>query len=222
MTTSKYDWEASIKVRYPTPSTAGIQSFCFSLDGGGRDLVTDAIRDNGIQLMIEIGSFLCGSTLQWMEASDDLTVIGVDPWRADFASFLDRYRDNKVFDSCFSKISDRHEFIESVRNHGPFLSAMANIRKHGDRFFPVRAESPAVLYELAALSVKPEMIYFDSNKLLNDLTIARGLFPRARLCGDDWSWGAGQGYPVQTAVRSFCEEFGLHVRAKRATWIIDD
>lgn len=221
MKTTNYPWESALRAKFPTPATEGIPEFYFSLDGGGRDLIIDAIRSHDVHLMIEVGSFLCGSTLQWFEASSALTIIGIDPWAANFASILERYRENPVFDPCFSRIEHRGEFIDSIRQHGPFLSAMANVRNHADRFIPVRASSPEVLQELAALSVMPDMIYFDSNKLLDDLRVARRLFPAATLCGDDWTWGADQGYPVQTAVRSYCEEFGLRYRAKRATWIID-
>jgi hypothetical protein len=101
------------------------------------------------------------------------------------------------------------------------LSALANLRAYADRFVPVRAQSPQVLHELASLGVQPDIIYFDSNKLLDDLQVARRLFPSARLCGDDWTWGADQGYPVRATVMAFCQQHGLAIRADRATWISD-
>lgn len=218
---NSYEWEAGLLAKYPRPDTGAIRSYYFSLDGGGRDLVTEEIIRKNVSLMVEIGSFLCGSTLQWLACKDDLKVIGVDPWAGDFAAALDKYKVNPVFNPCFSKIDDRDDFIASVRLHGPYLSAVANVAEHADRFYPVRALSPAVLSELAAMNVVPQMIYFDSNKILDDLRVARRLFPEAILCGDDWSWGAEQGYPVQVAVKAYCEEFGDAYRAKRATWVID-
>jgi len=73
---------------------------------------------------------------------------------------------------------------------------------------------------LAAVGVRPDLIYFDSNKVLDDLRVCRELFPAAILCGDDWTWGKDQGYPVQVAVNDFCHRYGLTVTARRATWII--
>lgn len=216
-----YHWEPTLRARCPLPDTAGIQPYYFSLDGGGRELVVQSIRSQPVQLMVEIGSFLCGSTIQWLAASDDIQVIGVDPWDANFAAILERYKDNKVFDPCFAKIPDREEFIASVRQHGPYTSAMANVNRYRERFIPVRARSPQVLSELADLGVSPDMIYFDSNKLLDDLQVAMSLFPGTTLCGDDWTWGADIGFPVQTAVKAFCAEHRLTYRAARATWIID-
>lgn len=215
------NWEAALRARYPLPDITGIEPYYFSLDGGGRELVTDAIRTRGVRVMVEIGSFLCGSTIQWLDSDPALKVIGIDPWSANFAVILERYKDNKLFNSCFGKITDRDAFIDSVRRHGPYASAMANVSSYGDRFVPVRAQSPQVLTELADLGVAPDMIYFDSNKLMDDLQIARQLFPSACLCGDDWTWGGDQGFPVQTAVKAFCADQRLSYRAARATWIID-
>jgi hypothetical protein len=214
-------WETEVRRRFPAPDTTGVPSFYFSLDGGGRGLVIDLLRDREVDLMVEVGSFLCGSTLQWLESRPTLKVIAVDPWSADFAAILDRYRDNPVFAPCFSKIEDRGAFIESVRRHGPFVSALANVRAHADRVVPVRAPSPQVLPALVEAGVRPQLIYFDSNKVLDDLTVAFELFPDALLCGDDWTWGAAQGFPVQTAVNEFCRRHGHRVRALRQTWVLE-
>jgi hypothetical protein len=214
-------WIETLRSRYPTPDVSDVDAYYFSLDGGGRDLVADVLRSLGSATMVEIGCFLCGSTIQWLEAAPQLTVVGVDPWTANFAAILERYRNNPTFDSCFAKVPDRDAFIDSVRRHGPFKSALANVAAYGERFVPVRAESPRILTELSELGAAPDIIYFDSNKLLDDLEVAHRLFPQARLCGDDWTWGAEQGYPVRAAVRSFCEAHGARFEARRATWMIE-
>jgi len=214
-------WEENLRKRYPEPETDGIDSFYFSLDGGGREIVIDVLRGRTINVMLEIGCFLCGSTIQWLEARQELKVVGIDPWQANFASILERYSNDPVFSPCFEKIVDKNRFIESVRAHGPFASAVANTRRYRDRFFPVRASSPTVLHELVSLGLKPQLIYFDSNKLMDDLNVCNDLFPDAILCGDDWTWGANQGFPVQMAVKRFCQQQGASVTSKRATWIID-
>jgi hypothetical protein len=217
---SMSNWEEELRKRYPPPNTAGITPYYFSLDGGGRELITDAVSRYSISLMLEIGCFLCGSSIQWLEAAPDLKIVGVDPWDAKFADILDRYKGNKVFDPCFAKIDDRDEFIRSVRANGAYASAVANVQAYGERFIPIKGYSPAVLYELADLGFEPGLVYFDSNKLLDDLSVCDRLFPDAILSGDDWTWGADQGFPVQSAVTKFCEERGYSVTSRRATWII--
>src|SRR5271165_1201220 len=67
-----------------------IEPFFLALDGnghGGREIVLDIIREKNISLMVEVGCFLCGSTLQWLRAADKLTVIGVDPWDGSWAAY---------------------------------------------------------------------------------------------------------------------------------------
>ncbi|MEM6820971.1 MAG: hypothetical protein AAF558_03360 [Verrucomicrobiota bacterium] len=214
-------WEAELRARYPVPNTRSIGSYYFSLDGGGRKLVTDAILNQNIDLMIEIGGFLCGSTRQWLESNPKVKVICIDPWTANFAAILERYDGNPVFEPCFSKITDRAAFIASVKENGPFASAIANCRGFEDRFIPVKAKSPDVLTELHGIGVVPGLIYFDSDKLLDDLEVALELFPDAVLSGDDWTWGADQGFPVQKAVRSFCQKYGFKFESDRATWVIN-
>lgn len=215
------DWESAVRAHFPAPDTSGVPSFYFSLDGGGRDLIVAALHEHRVELMVEVGSFLCGSTIQWLQACPALKVVAVDPWSANFATILDRYRDNPVFAPCFAKIDDRSAFIESVRRHGSYVSALANVRSFGERFVPVRASSPEVLPVLEGLGVRPQLLYFDSNKVLDDLGAAFELFPEAVLCGDDWTWGADQGFPVQVAVNAFCSRHGFKVRAKRQSWIIE-
>lgn len=215
-------WRNKIRSHYPSVDSGEVKEFYFSLDGGGRNIIIDALHRYDVKVMVEIGLFLCGSTTQWLDSKADLTVIGIDPWSANFADTIEKYAVNPVFNSCFSRIADRREFIDSVRTHGSEVSALANVRRFGDRFIPVKDKSPDVLPLLAELGVRPELIYFDSDKVLDDLNICRELFPRAILCGDDWTWGADKGYPVRVSVGQFCQQHNLKVHAERATWMIID
>lgn len=205
------------------PDLTGIEAFDFAVDGGGRDLVTDMLSNMDSPLLIEVGAFLCGSTLQWLRSNPSLRVIAVDPWYDGdgAADTLQRYATNPVFDPCFGKIADRQAFVDSVRQHGVYKSALANIRAYADRIAPMRAKSPAALSELASRwGVRPDVVYIDANKVGDDLTEAHRLWPHARLCGDDWTWGADQGYPMQQAVNGFVKKTGQTVEARRATWLL--
>ncbi len=197
------------------------EQYYFSLDGGGREILTSYINDNSIKLMVEVGSFLCGSASQWLGSCSELTVIGIDPWEERFHERLEKYDVTPIFESCFKEIDDRRAFIDSVKENGSYVSAMANIQKHRDRFIPLMGYSPAKLYSIKELGLEPDMVYFDSDKQLDDLEVALELFPDATLCGDDWSWSADKGYPVRILVNAFCEKHGFTVNAKSATWIID-
>ena len=133
----------TLKKVFSFPNVNEVDSFYFALDGGGRDLVINTIHKNAVKLMFSLSVFLGGSAIQWLESTDYLTVIGVDPWNSDFASVLENYDSRPAFQSCFKAIKDRKAFIQSVRQHGAYLSATANLKKYKDRFIPVQSYSPS-------------------------------------------------------------------------------
>jgi hypothetical protein len=71
---------ARLKARYPWPTERPSESpILWSLDYGGRRLITDAIASRGVNVLLEIGSFLGGSARQWLAASREVVVVCVDP-----------------------------------------------------------------------------------------------------------------------------------------------
>lgn len=214
------DWRRSLRERFPFPDGNLPPSYYFSLDGGGRNIIEALIAERKMNLLVEVGSFLCGSSIQWLRSSPTVEVIGIDPWKDKTLSAIERYTENPLFDNCFAEIQDRNEFLESLKANGIFASAMANVKEFRGRFYPFVGTSPQALHELSAMGCVPDMIYFDSDKVLDDLKVAHMLFPGAILAGDDWTWGADQGYPVRQSVTTFCNEHGYRVQVERATWII--
>lgn len=87
---------------YAATKVKGLKSFHFPVDGGGRDLVRNLIREKSLRLMVEIGCFLCGSTRQWLEASPELKVIGIDPWEGQWHLTLERYNGSPSFEPSFA------------------------------------------------------------------------------------------------------------------------
>lgn len=225
MSRPKFAAFEDLKKHVTIPTTDGIESFFYPVDGGGRDLVTDVIAAIDQPLMVEIGAFLCGSTIQWLEASSSLRLIAVDPWAEKepgaVAGTLKKYHQNPVFDPTFKHIKDVDGFIESVRKHGFFLSAVANLRPYRERAVAWRGRSPEALLQLREKwKISPDIVYIDANKEANDLKQAHEIWPDAILCGDDWTWGKHLGYPMQKVVIEFASEHGFEIESRRATWLL--
>lgn len=207
-----------LKIKHCWPEVAHIDSYDFSLDGGGRTLVTDYIKENSPKILIEVGCFLNGSSKLWLESSPDLLVIGIDPWEGPWHETLVKYKTS--LPRCFDKIKDVDKFINSVEENGNFNSALANIKQYQERYIPVRGYSPGELHELKRIGIKPDIIYIDSVKHREDLDVAFNLFENVKIFGDDWTWGKDEGYPIRKAVTSFCEDHNLKYSALKATWEI--
>lgn len=196
-----------------------VDPFYLSLDGGGRHLITDVIREQDITLMVEIGCFLCGSTRQWLEASPTLTVIGVDPWDGNWSVHV-RTR-NAEGNRTMGTLSDPEETADTIQRHGNFRLALNNVRQYRDRFIPVRQRSPAALDYLHQRKIVPQLIYIDAAKDEDELWVAHQLFPDAILCGDDWNWrDDDRRCRMREHVERFVEAHGFSVDAEDATWII--
>ena len=201
-----------------------IEPFDFSLDGGGRDLVVEVIRARNIDLMLEVGSFLCGSALQWLRTSDRLTVIGADPWEGDWGTFVE-YAAHDALNGRSKKQWTEQQIATIVRNlyrFGNFCVALNNVHQYKARFIPVRRRAPEVFYYLRDRRIYPKLIYIDADKRRDDLDVARELFPNAVLCGDDWlspdkTTGA---LGMQQHVKAFAREHNYTIKASRQTWLL--
>lgn len=203
-----------------------IAPFDLALDGGGRggrEIIVDLIRSRDVKLMVEIGCFLCGSTRQWLRASDQLTVIGVDPWDGNWAAYIDTLAVHPVQSRSVWHLPDEEiaRIVHVLRHHGNFAIACNNVRLFKSRFIPVRQRAPGVFAYLKEREIEPDMIYIDAFKTGEDLRVAYEHFPNAILCGDDWLWPDETGKMVmQEAVKAFAEEHGMTVEDRRQSWIL--
>jgi hypothetical protein len=203
-----------------------IEPFFLPLDGngrGGREIIIDIIRKKNISLMVEIGCFLCGSTLQWLRASDKLTVIGVDPWDGNWAAYIERMALDPVRSRSVWHLNDEQikTIVADLRRHGNFGVAMNNVRLYRQRFYPVRRNSPEALLYLRRRDIVPELVFIDAGKSNDDLEAAFKLFPNAILCGDDWLWPDASGVlKMQENVKAFAAAHGFEVRSARQTWLL--
>ncbi len=202
------------------------EPFYLPIDGGGRggrELVVEAIKTHNVELMVEIGSFLCGSTLQWLRASDKVTVIGVDPWDGNWAAYIELMAADPVRSRSVWHLSDEKiaRIVFDIRRFGNFCVAMNNVRLYKERFIPVRRSSPEALRYLHAREIVPQLIYIDAFKDRADLDEAFRLFPNAILCGDDWLWPDSTGVlRMQENVKAFAAENGFDIKSARQTWLL--
>jgi hypothetical protein len=198
---------------------AGVEPFYLSIDSGGRHLVTDAIREHGVTLMLEVGCFLCGSARQWLDASPDLVVIGVDPWEENWSAYVRKGAEEGH--PIFAALDDPSGVADTLERYDNYCLALNNIRDERDRFIPVRRRSPEALHYLQGRGIQPQLIYIDALKSDEDLWVAHDLFPDAILCGDDWSWRDETGrFRMREHVERFADEKGFWVEALFGTWVV--
>lgn len=198
---------------------ADVEPFYLSLDGGGRNLITDLIREREVTLMLEIGCFMCGSARQWLSSSPNLEIIGVDPWDANWAPYVRKMaqEDNRML----ADLERPTDIADIIQKYGNYVLALNNIRDIGDRFIPVRQRSPEALHYLSKRKIEPDLIYIDAFKSDEDLWVAHRLFPDALLCGDDWTWRDEDGrYRMREHVERFAAEHRYYVRDEAATWVV--
>lgn len=201
--------------------------FFLPLDGGGRggrEIIIEVIKEKQIELMIEVGCFLCGSTLQWLRTSEKLTVIGIDPWDGNWAAYIEQMALDPVRSRSVWHLSDEEiaRIVHNLRRFGNFCVALNNVRLYKERFVPVRRRSPEALQYLRERGMEPQLIYIDAGKHREDLDEAHRLFPGAVLCGDDWLWPDERGvFRMQDHVKAFAAEHGFEIRSARQTWLLD-
>lgn len=197
----------------------GRPSYVWCLDGGGRHLILDLIRERQPEVFLEVGVFLGGSALQWLQNSPrTMTLIAADIW--------DQHAENWVFQMArepASWILDMEPVMAlqaPLREYGIYKLALHNLREFRDRVIPLRMRV-ATLYGYLKAFIEPEIIYIDANKERQDYLLAHETFPRSILCGDDWEWQDAKGeYAVRPFVHEVAEARNCDVVAERATWVM--
>jgi hypothetical protein len=204
---------ASLTARYPWPTERPSESpILWSLDYGGRRLVTDAIASRGVNVLLEIGSFLGGSARQWLAASRDVVVICVDPWPdlTDPGLGIAAHRIGRAY-------RDQLRAPDGV--YRSFISSMWDVRH---RIVHVRGMALDVLPELHALGLRPDMVYIDADKKGHEIPVCDELFPDAVITGDDWNWSDGYSFPIREPAFRSARKRGRRLKSVRTTWLIDD
>lgn len=200
--------------------------FLLALDcngDGGREIIQSLLIEKDIRLMVEIGCFLGGSALHWLNTKPDLELIGVDPWNGNWAEYVESMLTHPTMSRHVEHLSDGEveRIVGLLLEYGNYPVALNNLRAYKDRFYPLRLSSPEALYYLRRRDIIPDLIYIDAFKHQVDLQIAHHLFPDAILCGDDWLWPDETGkFVMQDVVKNFAHDQGFEVEAKRQSWVL--
>lgn len=209
-----------LRNNYGNPSqNHSFKPFYWCLDGGGKELIKDTIVSKNISVMLEVGVFFGGSTKQWLDASSELMVIGIDP----FPKLVNYLKNNiHIYEKHieFKELNYKSLIEQLGKPEGSYFSVMSNLQEYGDRFFPIKGTSPDKLYELKNIGITPELIYIDSDKKMDELEVCHQLFPDCIISGDDWTWHKEEGYPIRKPIEEFAQKYDYEVISSRATWLL--
>jgi len=202
----------ALRKQFPFPEIdSSIRPLPWAIDSGGRELITELIRERAITRVLEIGSFLGGSAELWLQTSPALSIICVDPWPdADYWAVGDYAAQNGHFEF-------REQLNAPMGFYKTFLANMVNYR---ERLIPVRGFSPEALLPLFLAGYSPELVYIDAAKSYDDIAVSHQLWPTAVIGGDDWLWRPEENYPARQAVLRFAAEEGMEVFHRKHTWLL--
>jgi hypothetical protein len=212
----------ALRSRNPWPDISeldGRLSYVWSLDGGGRHLILDLIRERQPKVFLEVGVFVGGSALQWLGNSpDDMTLIAADVWDQATQNWVSEMAHERP--SWIVDIEPVVALEAALKECSVYKVALHNLRDFRDRVIPLRIPV-AMLYGYLRRFVEPDIIYIDANKERQDYVLAHETFPRSILCGDDWEWQDAKGeLAVQSFVYEVAEIRNCDVVAEQATWIL--
>lgn len=199
-----------LREKYPWPSNRPeVTPVNWALDGGGRRLVTEAIRKHKLSIILEVGVFLGGSVKAWLEALPNVTVLAVDPWKPPWGDF--------------ARQCGRPEIADQLdRPDGAYETFLTSMWEYRDRVIPIRGYSQEVLYQIAEFGVTPELLYLDGDKSGREIEICNKLFPGIMVSGDDWLHESDGCFPIRKPVRDYCREQAKTLRTDRHTWLVSD
>ena len=206
----------------PWPDIHGLDgqpSYVWSLDGGGRHLIVDLIRARKPKVFLEVGVFLGGSALLWLQNSpDNMTLLAADIWHPGTADWV--FQMAREPEPWITDMEPVRALQTPLKEHGIYKVALHNLRAYRDRVIPLRM--PIVeLYGYVKTFTEPDIIYIDANKERQDYILAHETFPNSILCGDDWEWQDDKAeYAVRPFVHEVAEARDCDVISERATWIL--
>jgi Methyltransferase domain len=166
------------------------------LEEGGRQLLAEALPADA-RLVVELGAWLGLTTRFLAEQAPGAVVVAIDHWQG----------------------SSEHQSRPEWRSMLPALyeTFLALCWPYRERIIPLRMTTLMGLQTLADYGLRPDLIYVDAEHtyeaVFSELTLAKRLFPRASLLGDDYPHP-----PVRGAVDEFAALHGLAVATRGNAW----
>jgi len=168
-------------------------------------------------IICELGVEFGGSTRYFLQTYPDSLIISMDPW------------------VIGQKLAPHWKKLEPflAQGDGSFFDIFRSFNWEArNRIVPMRYYSQVGLVKLLEAGVKPDLIYLDGDHRYHgvyaDLVLAHFLFPDAVVIGDDWLLNPdtkhtqfkGINFPVQKAVKDFCEHYKFELSSNINSWII--
>jgi len=212
--------------QHPWPRTRSlphVEPFAWSLDGGGRHLIHSIIESRPNGTLLEIGSFMGGSALQFLRVSQYLRLVLCDPWTYHLTLYVNDLLHKKWAQEAYGLIS-LHHYAQLMNQYEPFLLAQNNLYEFRDRCVLIKQPVPRAYWTCVVAGLNPDIVYIDAMKQRHEFWDAHHAFPDAILCGDDWSWRRQRSdrKPVRDYVQEIAAERKATVYADRMTFVISE
>ena len=152
-----------------------------------------------IKLIVELGSWLGGSSRFILYWAPQATLIAIDHWQG----------------------SPEHHARDYWANKLPTLyeTFLVNCWRLKDCLIPMRTTTLEGLQEIYDAGLKPDLFYVDAShdydSVMAELEKIKALFPKAYITGDDWNW-----IPVRRAVIVFTTSRNLNYKRDDNFWEI--
>jgi hypothetical protein len=163
--------------------------------GEGTDIMLSRVLSPATHLVVELGAWLGLSSRFIANHAPNAVVVSVDHWKGSPEHLQD----------------PRYEHL-LPRLYETFQSRCWDYR---ERIVPLRMSSLDGLKAVAEAGLQPDVVYVDAEHsfeaVSGELALARKLFPRAVLTGDDYDWTG-----VRAAVNDFARRQGMVV--ERIGW----
>jgi hypothetical protein len=158
--------------------------------GEGTDQVLAGVLTPQTRLVVELGAWLGMSTRYIADNAPNATVVSIDHWQG----------------------NPEHQTRDDLRAMLPTLydTFLALCWRYRDQVIPMRMTTLEGLRTVAQFGASADVVFIDAEHsyaaVSAELALARQLFPKAQLVGDDFDW-----QPVQSAAEAFARANGLNV-----------
>ena len=157
---------------------------------------------------VELGAWY-GASARFLLEHSDLTLFSVDIWDKELIA-------HEWSVQCPE--FDMHPEVAALLEKHPIGETfMVNLWEFKERLVPLKMRSVDGLRHVSRLGVVADLIYVDANheyaSVVEDINTALALFPRAKVCGDDYSW-----FDVKRAVQESARTHDRELRTRGEFW----